>query len=751
MSGSGSGSVTAGVGDNGPVAGPSGVSTTSGESVQPTGAFYGAGAGGTKPKPRCVQGYDSESDSDCDADDEYVPLTESDDYEENVDEPSAGDSQPEEAGDGDNGDGGVAAGGEGVRGGDGADAGHHVKKTGRKRVRDPSKWSRNIAKGKRNRGVEYISDKTKRQVEKRVIGPRCPDGCFDKVGNDVVQRVFASYWDISEYNLKNAYLFSRVQTVPCKRKRTERAVSQKKTNYVYTVKDSNNVHKLCRKGFLSIHGISEKKLAYVLKIKSSPSGTPIPDKRGRRVPWNKMDESMHHRVLEHINLIPVTVSHYTRAKAPHRRYMEEATSLKKLFQKYLKWMGDTYPQERTVGEQYYCHVFTHEFNIMTKPPMKDTCSTCDEATAKIKVEEEQGNDTTALKASLQVHKDKAKDAQAYLKSMLADTSEERCVVAIDLQQTLPCPRLPAGKAYYLRKLWVYNFCIHDVKNTKSYMYVWNETEAARGSDEVASCLLHWISERQAGNAEFTILTIFADNCGGQNKNINIILMALREVHSRRLFRVELTFLVSGHSFLPCDRSFGVIEKAIRQREVIYTPADYYSVIKGCNFTVHEMKRTDFVDIKSLQKKVTIRRATQRRFSRASQIITTMNYKEGYLLKDDFSDHTTDREAFRCRLQPGQRAYNRNLFDLSADPLPAKFDEDRDLTPGKLQDLQTMNRFMDTVANKEWWQVLLQRQASIPAEQQRREEEEGTADSEDEMQDYYETTVRGSGTPESASQ
>ena len=35
-------------------------------------------------------------------------------------------------------------------------------------------------------------------------------------------------------------------------------------------------------------------------------------------------------------------------------------------------------------------------------------------------------------------------------------------VAMDLQQTLPCPRLSVGIAYYLRKLWVYNFCILDI-------------------------------------------------------------------------------------------------------------------------------------------------------------------------------------------------------------------------------------------------------------------------------------------------
>lgn len=43
--------------------------------------------------------------------------------------------------------------------------------TGKKRVRDPVKWAKNIAKRKRNRGEAYTSRSTGRPVAARVMGP----------------------------------------------------------------------------------------------------------------------------------------------------------------------------------------------------------------------------------------------------------------------------------------------------------------------------------------------------------------------------------------------------------------------------------------------------------------------------------------------------------------------------------------------------------------------------------------------------
>lgn len=63
------------------------------------------------------------------------------------------------------------------------------------------------------------------------------------------------------------------------------------------------------------------------------------------------------------------------------------------------------------------------------------------------------------------------------------------IICFDLQKTLPTPLLTTNKVYYLRQLWTYNFCVHDLISGKSFMYVWNETIAQRGSQEIVLCLI----------------------------------------------------------------------------------------------------------------------------------------------------------------------------------------------------------------------------------------------------------------------
>jgi hypothetical protein len=55
-------------------------------------------------------------------------------------------------------------------------------------------------------------------------------------------------------------------------------------------------------------------------------------------------------------------------------------------------------------------------------------------------------------------------------------------------------------------------------------------------------------------------TIYADNCGGQNKNNHMIRYLRSLVDSERVKTVSLYFLVKGHTKNNCDRGFGTIKR-----------------------------------------------------------------------------------------------------------------------------------------------------------------------------------------------
>lgn len=110
------------------------------------------------------------------------------------------------------------------------------------------------------------------------------------------------------------------------------------------------------------------------------------------------------------------------------------------------------------------------------------------------------------------------------------------------------------------------------------MYVWNESMASRGPQEIGSCLLHFIKNY----VHTEKLIMYSDQCGGQNRNIKIALICNFVVGLNDYLPIEIhhKFLVSRHSYLACARDFGVIEKEKRYHPEIYVPNDWIKVTEG---------------------------------------------------------------------------------------------------------------------------------------------------------------------------
>ena len=593
-----------------------------------------------------------------------------------------------------------------------------IEKVGRSVLKGLS-WEHHN-KALRNKGLAYESAKTKKKMEERKIGAKCKckNKCFDVVGEEGVQSVFDNFWAIGNYNKQNAYITSRIRMSKPKR---IRAVNEnnRKVRYEYSVKYKDQEFVVCRIAFPAMHGISVRRIEiHQRRMRSSNTGTPIEDKRGKQPSVNKIVGEKLDIVHEHIGSLPTKSSHYTRCKAPHRKYLEECGTLGELYRKYKIWAGTLHPDVELVKQRFYEKIFTECYNITFKIPLKDTCATCDKANVDIIAKKSKGLNTQKEEDRLKEHKAKAKMVSSTLSSMANNPRPETIlesdrvrVVAMDLQQTQPCPRVSTGMAYYLRKLWVYNFCVYDVTKGKATMFMWDEVTGGRGSDEVATCLMKWIDMRQSEGQKFDVLRVFCDNAGGQNKNIHIVLAALRLIHAKKLFRIEFVFMVSGHSYMPCDRSFGVIEKKFRREaDYLQTPDSYAELIQKAvipnNETVR-MKREDFLDIKVLLQHVTKRPTTEVNFSKARQLVVTYQYKEGYLLKDD-CDFKSDDTAVRSRLMKGVKKYSPKVFNLAEVPLQSKYVTARVLNKVKFDDLTKVIQFLLPAAQN-WLRQLLDEQ------------------------------------------
>ena len=60
------------------------------------------------------------------------------------------------------------------------------------------------------------------------------------------------------------------------------------------------------------------------------------------------------------------------------------------------------------------------------------------------------------------------------------------MLTFDLEQSLPTPNFSTNIVFYKQQMWTYNLGIHDGTNEKRFMYMWPESVASRGSQDIAS-------------------------------------------------------------------------------------------------------------------------------------------------------------------------------------------------------------------------------------------------------------------------
>lgn len=122
---------------------------------------------------------------------------------------------------------------------------------------------------------------------------------------------------------------------------------------------------------------------------------------------------------------------------------------------------------------------------------------------------------------------------------------------------------------------MYVFGIHSCGDNKVSMYCWPEVMAKRGSDEVISCLHHFVSQIPV---TVNALFLYSDGCPGQNRNSNVMSYLFTLVSTGRF--LSHSFPVRGHSFLPNDRDLGRTEVKKRKHERIFTCDQWMDVIKS---------------------------------------------------------------------------------------------------------------------------------------------------------------------------
>ncbi|KAK5648042.1 hypothetical protein RI129_002934 [Pyrocoelia pectoralis] len=298
------------------------------------------------------------------------------------------------------------------------------------------------------------------------------------------------------------------------------------------------------------------------------SGSGIVETRGGDKRSSKNLDKFQH-VKNFIASLKGHESHYGRAKS-RRIYLSSEYNITLLWKIY----NERATENLKVNYKYFSRIFNNQFNVAFGSPATDVCGFCVRTQTLISNCKDK-NEVDRLRTNLRVHKFRAKQFFKLMKEQPLN-SVSYC---FDLQQVQVLPKVPIQDAFYSQQLSFYCFCVTDIDIKKPIFYTWLENQSKRGSAETSSALHNFLN-KQEFEPHIKHIRLFADGCGGQNKNahmMHMLMIWLYKDSPKTIESVEVIFPVRGHSYLPADRVFGQIEKVVRSHSTIKSPTKYYEI------------------------------------------------------------------------------------------------------------------------------------------------------------------------------
>lgn len=413
-----------------------------------------------------------------------------------------------------------------------------------------------------------------------------------------MRRMYEKFYSNTSKATQNQFILKYVGVCTPKRQKNREEAAQVirdvTTTYFIPVRKESVVSqkRVCRDFFMNTLLVKKDRLQLLCR-RFLETGDFVADKRGGDT-RSKFYKNEKISVKKFIESIKAVESHYSRNKNCTRQYLSSDLSLKKLHEMY-----NNENENLKVKYEYFRKIFVLEYNISFGSPATDVCSMCLCLKEKIKKCKEHSQKNEA-RLQLVVHKKRAAAFFNLLKKNELGTK----VLSFDCQKNLILPKLPDQSAYYTRQMYLYNFTICEGHSkskqniTNTFAYVWLEHDFAKSSNEIASAVFHRLNETDLTDVYKIVL--FADGCGGQNKNSTLLSMLcfwLIQKAPAEVKELQITFPVVGHSFMPPDRTFGLIERSIKKKTTILTPKEYTDIIGQYSTVIHFGSECQVYDFK----------------------------------------------------------------------------------------------------------------------------------------------------------
>lgn len=227
----------------------------------------------------------------------------------------------------------------------------------------PSRWKVNLAKENRSKCLSYVTKTGEKptKMPKSVDCSKCRYKCQEHFLEQDRKKICEFYWGMRDYNRQKDFILKFVKTLEPKRQTGKSGARLRNESRAYYLADSQkNLWRVCSNFFTKTLCISNGPVNMALSNTNFLGLFGGSDKRGKKVPGNKMGSRSLELVKGHIEMLPTVPAHYVR-KSSKRRYLEPTLTVRKMYRLYVAYCSSIH--ENPVKCSYYRYVFGTQYNL----------------------------------------------------------------------------------------------------------------------------------------------------------------------------------------------------------------------------------------------------------------------------------------------------------------------------------------------------------------------------------------------------
>lgn len=435
-------------------------------------------------------------------------------------------------------------------------------------------------KRKRNAATRLSEEKCK-----YILRPPCKENCIrkcvSKFSEDDRKIIWSNFRDLTIQNQRN-FISRSVKKQAKVTSSTASSNSRRHNTLIWTLRDI----RVCKTFFLNTLGFFNDQTVITILKANYKHGVDDPDiqpaareQRGTSKPWNAFSEEYKTAVIEFIERVKPTVSHYNLKHAPNRKYLPCGISFYDLYREF-----GTHCQENNIKSCSWPFFFKiiKKLNLSTAMPKQDLCTLCHNH------KERHGTDTEHICSECEcemckkyiIHYVNKTLSRKLLDEDEKSQNESKRVFTADMQKAICMPKLTIKDYYFSRKLVLFNETFASPgKDKQAICVLWHEGESGRKAYNVASAFVNFIISY---GRDLNEIVFFCDNCSAQNKNRILFSALVRLINSSALITtniIRFVYFEPGHTTMAADTVHGSITRKFTQKKVMYDFLDYIDKIK----------------------------------------------------------------------------------------------------------------------------------------------------------------------------